>query len=138
PAGRPVGGRLEGEERPVDRVPPFALVRAPRGPIGPVPDRALERVPRIDPRRRRLERTVPGHRERDPIAGGDTEVRRDVARDDVERGVGPKIHRVRPRDRRDAPPSLTEPRDGEPVVEAQEQRSEERRVGEEWWSGGKR
>ena len=64
---------------------------------------------------------MPGHRERDPVPSGDAEVRRDVAGHDVERGVGPQLDRVRSGDRRDAPPSLTEPRDREPVVEAQEQ-----------------
>src|SRR5438105_11278529 len=45
--------------------------------------------------------------------------RRDVAGHDVERGVGPQLDRVRPGDRRDAPPSLTEPRSEEHTSELQ-------------------
>ena len=92
-----------------------------RAPFPPEARRGPQRVPRVDLRRRRLERPVPDQHEREPLAGADQEVGRHRAGGDLDRHVRPQLDRVGAGHRGDRAPPRPEPRDGEAVVEAEPQ-----------------
>ena len=120
-AGRPVGQRLQRQERPHHGLAPFPLVRAGRAPLAPEARRGPQRVPRVDLRRRRLERPVPDQHEREPLPGANQEIGRHGSGGDLDRHVGPQLDRVGAGDRGDRAAPRPEPRDGEAVVEAEPQ-----------------
>ena len=74
PAGRRVGQSLQCDQRTFDRVGPRSNVRTPIAPFAPKRFRALQRIERIDRRRRTLKRESVGEHEGNGLAGLDGEL----------------------------------------------------------------
>ena len=120
-AGRRVGQRLEGEQRPQDGLPVRTVVAALVGPGLPEPLGLVQRVQRVDRERPGPVRRVPGEHERLALAGLDGElgVRREVPA--VVGDVGGQPDRVRTGDGREHALEVAHPGDDVAVAEPQPQ-----------------